>query len=243
MSDNAQHPSGPPPERPRDPWAPPERTVPLDKPQAGPPPVHDQQTITSVPTGEPAPGFGPSTGTGTAGTGTGAAPEQGAVPPPPLAPTGPAQTPPGEYGYPAYPAPQAPAPYGTGGYPGYPGYGGPAAWSGQQGPANGFGITAMVLGIISVTFFCAYGLSIILGILALIFGILGRKRAQRGEATNSGMALAGIILGIVGFVAGAAFIAVIVWAVVQSEDERDRELDSYDPYAHSSLVVEAPARG
>ncbi|MGW0545665.1 DUF4190 domain-containing protein [Streptomyces altiplanensis] len=240
MSDNAQHPSGPPPERPRDPWAPPEHAVPLDKPQPGPPPVHHQQTVTSVPAAEPAPGFGPSTGTG---PGTGAAPEQGAVPPPPPAPTGPAQTPPGEYGYPAYAAPQAQTPYGTGGYPGYPGYGGPAGWAGQQGPANGFGITAMVLGIISVTFFCAYGLGIILGILALIFGILGRKRVQRGEATNSGMALAGIILGIVGFVLSAAFIGVIVWAIVQSENERDRELDSYDPYAHSSLVVEAPARG
>ncbi|MGX1886220.1 DUF4190 domain-containing protein [Streptomyces sp. NPDC055287] len=243
MSDNAQQPSGPPPEQPRDPWAPPEQSaqkVPLDKPEAARPPVHDQQTVTSVPLAEPAPGFGP-------GTGTGAAPGQGAVPPPPAAPVGqggPAQSAPGTYGYPAYGAPQAQAPYSTGGYPGYPGYGGPAAWTGQQAPApaNGYGITAMVLGIIAVTFFCAYGLGIILGILALIFGILGRKRVQRGEATNSGMALAGIILGVIGFVLSSAFIGFIVWAIVQSENDKD--LDSeYDPYANSSLVVEAPVRG
>ncbi len=235
MADNANHPSGPPPEQPRDPWAPPEQPaqkVPLDKP-AGRPPVHDQQTVTSMPAAEPAPGFGP---------GAGGAPGQGgAVPPPPAAP---AQTTPGQYGYPAYANPQPQAPYNTGGYPGYPGYGGPAAWTGQQvpAPANGYGITAMVLGIISVTFFCAYGLGIILGVLALIFGILGRKRVERGEATNSGMALAGIILGIAGFVLSAAFIGFVVWAIVQSENDND--LDSeYDPYAHSSLVVEVPVRG
>lgn len=237
MSDNAQQPSGPPPpspEQPRDPWAPPEQTaqkVPLDKapPPGGRSPVHDQQTVTSMPSGaEPVPGFGPSTGAG-------------AVPPPPAAP---AQAAPGEYGYPAYAAPQHPAAYNTGGYPGYPGYGGAAGWTGQQGPvpANGYGITAMVLGIIAVTFFCAYGLGIILGILALIFGILGRKRVQRGEATNNGMALAGIILGVIGFVLSAAFIGFIVWAIVQADKEGD--LDSeYDPYANSSLVVDAPVRG
>ncbi|GGW99326.1 hypothetical protein GCM10010353_13760 [Streptomyces chryseus] len=238
MSENANHPSGPPPEKPRDPWAPPEqsaRKVPLDKPPADRPAVHDQQTVTSMPTGDPAPGFGP-----------GGAQGQGAVPPPPAAPApqgGPAPTAPGQYGYPAYAAGQPQTPYTTGGYPGYPGYGGPAAWTGQQGPApaNGYGITAMVLGIIAVTFFCAYGLGIILGVLALIFGILGRKRVQRGEATNAGMALAGIILGVIGFVLSAAFIGFIVWAIVQGEKEND--LDSeYDPYANSSLVIETPAR-
>ncbi len=239
MSDNANHPSGPPPEQPRDPWAPPEQSaqkVPLDKPSAGRPPVHDQQTVTSMPTGaEPVPGFGPSTGGG-------GAPGQGTVPPPPAAP---AQAAAGEYGYPAYAAPQAPAPYNTGGYPGYPGYGGPAAWTGQHAPApaNGYGVAAMVLGIIAVTFFCAYGLGVILGILALIFGILGRKRVQRGEATNNGMALAGIILGVVGFVLSAAFIGFLVWAIVQSENEKGLDSDEYDPYANSSLVVEAPVRG
>ncbi|MFD5099731.1 DUF4190 domain-containing protein [Streptomyces albidochromogenes] len=239
MSENANHPSGPPPEQPRDPWAPPEqsaRKVPLDKPPADRPAVHDQQTVTSMPAGEPAPGFGP-----------GGAQGQGAVPPPPAAPVaqgGPAQTTPGQYGYPAYGAGQPQVPYATGGYPGYPGYGGPATWTGQQGPApaNGYGITAMVLGIIAVTFFCAYGLGIILGILALIFGILGRKRVQRGEATNAGMALAGIILGVIGFVLSAAFIGFIVWAIVQGEKDNDLDSEQYDPYANSSLVIETPAR-
>ncbi|MGH3842140.1 MAG: DUF4190 domain-containing protein, partial [Pseudonocardiaceae bacterium] len=36
----------------------------------------------------------------------------------------------------------------------------------------------------------------VLGILALIFGIIGRARAKRGEATNGGVSVAGLVLGI-----------------------------------------------
>ncbi len=113
MSDNRdQQPGG---YDPADPWAPPNRDgVELSKPAApSSPPVHDQQTVTSMP----------------AASGPG-----GDVPPPPVAPGGPAATPggyghpadtAGSYGYPAAPAPMATSGYG---YPGYPGYGGQQAW-------------------------------------------------------------------------------------------------------------------
>ncbi|MEU0369470.1 DUF4190 domain-containing protein [Streptomyces sp. NPDC006283] len=219
MSDNqAQPPGGP---QPNDPWAPPESSsapgrVPLDKPAPTPPPsVHDQPTVIGMP------GAGPE--------------DSGSVPPPPVAPGGPAPAQPvaGAYGYPAAPSlPQPPAagfgapdPYGAG-YPGYPGYG-QAGW--QQTPANGMGITAMVLGILSVCLFCLYGVvGIVLGVLALIFGILGRKRAQRGEATNGGMALAGIILGACGIVIGAVFIALIAWGITTAINEDKKQKDQYD---------------
>ncbi|MEE1756906.1 DUF4190 domain-containing protein [Streptomyces sp. SP18CS02] len=224
---------------PNDPWAPPESRAPQDrvdlgKPAGGTqqpvqpsapaqPPVHDQPTMTSM----PGAGFGPA--------------GSGEVPPPPIAPGGPARPAPGQYGYPA-PAPQPTAPpsggYGYPGYPGYPGYGayGQSGW--QQGPANGMGITAMVLGIVSVVGFCLYGLGIVLGILALVFGILGRKRVQRGEANNAGMATAGIILGSVGIVIGAAFIAFMVWAIVQDEKNNDRDSD---PYSTTLVLDTRPA--
>ena len=230
MSDNqAQPPGGP---QPNDPWAPPESSsaaggVPMDKPVAIPPPsVHDQQTVISMP--------------GADGTGS--------VPPPPVAPGGPApaQPPAGAYGYPAPPSmPQPPAaggygapdPYGAG-YPGYPGYGQTTGW--QQQPANGMGITAMVLGILSVCLFCLYGIvAIVLGILALIFGILGRKRAQRGEATNGGMALAGIILGVCGIVIGAVVIALLAWGITTAinEEEKNDDYDyDYDSYSNHLVV-------
>ncbi|WP_432072124.1 DUF4190 domain-containing protein [Streptomyces wuyuanensis] len=222
MSDQSdQRPGG---NGPEDPWAPPERRTPQDKvelgkrdgpggtPPSGPPGVHDQPTITSMPAGDPfaAPGAG-------AGTGS----DGGAVPPPPIAPGGPGQTAPGPYGYPAG-APGGTfggSPYGAhAGYPGYPGHGA-GGWA--PAPANGMGITALVLGIIAVVGFCLYGLGIVLGVLALIFGFIGRARARRGEANNGGMALAGIILGAIGIVVSAAFLGFLIWAVANEERFRD----------------------
>ncbi|MER7724464.1 DUF4190 domain-containing protein [Streptomyces sp. NPDC096323] len=262
MSDNTERPAdgG---SAPRDPWAPPETRVPLDKnpadarvpldknpadarPQtdadaghAGPPPVHDQQTVTSMPnagTGPiPTAGFGPP------GQGQPAGPWQdpGAVPPPPVGPNGPGQPVPppmGQYGYPGaqqsqYGYPVAPGPQ----YGGYPGYGGQPAWG--VGPSNGMGTAAMVMGILAVCLFCVYGIpSIILGTLALIFGIIGRKRAARGEADNAGQALAGVILGSIGIAIGVVIIGGIIWLATHADEFDD---DTYDGDTYgTSLVIE-----
>ncbi|WP_318207643.1 DUF4190 domain-containing protein [Streptomyces sp. SJL17-1] len=213
---------------PTDPWAPPNRDgVELSKPATpSPPPVHDQQTVTSVPLASPGPHD---------------------VPPPPVAPGGPAATP-GAYGYPAadtsggygYPVAPTPAATPTGssyGYPGYPstggGYPGQTGW--QQSPSNGMGTASMVLGIISVAGFCLWGLGAILGILALIFGIIGMKKVGRGEATNRGMAVAGVVLGAIGTLISAVFLGFIIWAASQDSSSFDSGYDE-DPFA-SSLVV------
>ncbi|MFD0550099.1 DUF4190 domain-containing protein [Streptomyces rectiviolaceus] len=121
-------------------------------------------------------------------------------------------------GYPGYPGHQgagAPGPQGYPGYPGYPGYQGqgpPAyGWPAMpMAPANGMGVTALVLGIIAAAGFCLWPLAIVLGILAIIFGSIGRGRAKRGEATNPGQALAGIICGIAGIVLGVALLVVLI---------------------------------
>ncbi|MGW1885285.1 DUF4190 domain-containing protein [Streptomyces sp. NPDC001970] len=245
---------------PNDPWAPPERRAPQDHqdrvdlgktaPQAQPPrpAVHDQPTVTSM----------PSAGVPGAGSDTGG---DGAVPPPPTAPGGPARTTPGPYGYPAAPGygyPGAPGTAQTGapgygypvapgaqagapgyGYPGYPGYSG--SWAMGTQPQNGMGTAAMVLGILAVCLFCMYGIpSLILGVLALIFGILGRKRYQRGEANNKGQALAGIILGSIGIALGLAIIAFFAWIVANADEWEESGVDE-DPWA-TTLVVDAAPR-
>lgn len=120
------------------------------------------------------------------------------VPPPPIAPDGPGQVP---YGYPGapaaygYPAPQPHPGYGGPGIPAYPaaaGYG----WPGMRPqPNNGMGTAALVLGILSVVGFCAWPIAIVMAILAVVLGSLGRAKARRGEADNPGVALAGIICG------------------------------------------------
>ncbi|MFE6224443.1 hypothetical protein [Streptomyces sp. NPDC057854] len=220
-----------------DPWAPPERSEARVRPAKRAPadrPVHEQPTITSIPTGEAA----------------------GAeLPPPPVAPGGPAAygtpAPPAGYGPPAapagygYPGPGAGAPTAYG-YPAAPvasSYGYPPAAPLPYGPAhgqnNGMGTAGMVLGIIGTCVFWFYGVpSIVLGVLALIFGILGRKRAGRGEASNGGAATAGIVLGVISTVLGAAVIALVVWAVTSYG-----EYEETDGGVRTSAVLTVGDRG
>ncbi|MCT7355419.1 hypothetical protein N4P33_25145 [Streptomyces sp. 15-116A] len=161
------------------------------------PSVHDQQTLTSFPAmGGPAsppppsqPWAGPQPQT-PAPNPFAPPPSTGSVPPPPIAPDGPGQVP---YGYP-------------GGYVGAPGPGQAYyGWSMTPMPSNGLGVAGLVLGIISAAGFCLWPLAIVLGVLGVIFGSVGRAKVTRGEATNPGQALAGIICGAVGLVLGIGF--------------------------------------
>lgn len=169
-----------------------------------PPSVHDQETVTSVsgfdapPQPQPQPWSAPFAPPPAYGAPTPPYPQTGEpVPPPPIAPDGPGQVP---YGYP-----------GTYGAPGDYGYGYGYGWSGQHPmPSNGMGTTALVLGIISAAVFCLWPVAIVLGVLALIFGLLGRGKARRGEATNHGQALAGAICGAAGIVLGLAALAFMI---------------------------------
>ncbi|MGW2861293.1 DUF4190 domain-containing protein [Streptomyces sp. SDr-06] len=229
MSDNTQQPSGG--QEPRDPWAPPEHKVPLDKP-----PVHDQPTVVSMPGSE---GQGPAPVQGAPGT----APAPGPFPGPPgpgfggpTPPPAPGQTAPAGYGYPSYP--QQPAQ----GYPGYPGqqpaFGYPG-WTGMPVPQNGFGTAAMVLGIAAcVLMICTWGIAgIVLGALALIFGLLGKGRVARGEANNRGQALAGVIMGIVGIVLGILILVLLIVVVANAPKHHT----TYDDYSNF-LALASSAR-
>lgn len=120
-------------------------------------------------------------------------PDRPETPPPPPQPP-PA---PGRYGpYPgSYPPPPPPQPYA--------GYSPP-----PTGPKNGFGIAALVVAIVALL---SVVFGVVLGVVAIIFGFLGWGRAKRGEATNGGMAVAGIVLGFVSIIEAIAVIALMVW--------------------------------
>ncbi|MGV9276578.1 hypothetical protein [Streptomyces griseosporeus] len=132
------------------------------------------------------------------------------VPPPPIAPEGPGQVP---YGYPA----------GGYGYPPQHGYGGahspqaqpvPGGYYGWPGmvpaPSNGIGTAGLVVGIVSAAIFCLWPVAIVLGVLGIVFGAVGRSRANRGQATNAGQALAGIICGVAGVVLGIGMMVLVL---------------------------------
>ncbi|WP_394431483.1 DUF4190 domain-containing protein [Streptomyces sp. SGAir0957] len=73
----------------------------------------------------------------------------------------------------------------------------------QQQPRvarNGLGTAALILGVIGALSGIVpilFWLAGILGVIALILGLTGRGRAKRGEATNKGVALTGVILALV----------------------------------------------
>jgi hypothetical protein len=119
------------------------------------------------------------------------------------------------YGAPEYGAPAYGSPYGQPG-PGQGSYGASAQ------PRNGLSTAALVLGVLgllSVITLVTFPIGIVLALLAVVLGVIGRRRAKRGEATNGGLALAGLILGVLSLVIGAAIIALFGFAASMFGDE------------------------
>ena len=120
-------------------------------------------------------------------------PDKPQTPPPPPPPP-----PPPHYGgYGAYPGSYPPPPPQP-----YAGYAPPL-----PAPKNGLGIAALVIAIIGL--FTVFG-GLFLGIVAVILGFIGWGRAKRGEATNGGVAIAGVVLGFLGVIVSIVAIFLVV---------------------------------
>ncbi len=106
--------------------------------------------------------------------------------------------------------PPPPPPYGAypGGYPPPP----PQPYSGfappPTGPRNGLGIAALVIAIIGLVFCWTVAGGVILGLIAVIIGFVAQGRVKRGEATNGGVAIAGIVLGFLAIIVSLIFIPI-----------------------------------
>ena len=107
-------------------------------------------------------------------------------------------------------------PYQHGPPQGYPGNGYPGNYPplGPQvvlrGDRNGLGTAALVLGVIAVIFSFIPLVGIIawpIGITGVILGFVGLARVNRREATNRGVAIAGLIT------SGAALVICVLWLV------------------------------
>jgi hypothetical protein len=84
---------------------------------------------------------------------------------------------------------------------------GAAAGSGQPtGHRNGLGTAALVVGVVALltSWLVLGGL---LGIVAVILGVIGLGRVKRREASNRGSAIAGVVLGVLSALVAAAVIA------------------------------------
>jgi hypothetical protein len=79
----------------------------------------------------------------------------------------------------------------------------------QPGQNNRLGNAALVLGILSVVLCWTVGVGLLFGVLGVVFGRIGRGRAERGEATNGRAARAGAVVGGIGIGLTVAFTVAI----------------------------------
>lgn len=63
---------------------------------------------------------------------------------------------------------------------------------------NSKGTISLVTGILSL--FCC---GVVFGIVAIVTGLMGRSAAKAGTANNGGTATVGIVLGVIGLIAGS----------------------------------------
>jgi hypothetical protein len=84
------------------------------------------------------------------------------------------------------------------------------------------GTTALVLGVVALTLVLLLlfsPLGAFLGLLAVLFGILGLLRANRGEADNRGQAVAGLVTGGIALLVGIFLtISVGTWFATHVND-------------------------
>jgi hypothetical protein len=74
-------------------------------------------------------------------------------------------------------------------------------------PRNGIGTAALVVGVVSLVLAVLvifFPLAALGGIVAAILGLVGMRRASRGEATNNGHAVAGLVTGVLGLILAIA---------------------------------------
>ena len=125
--------------------------------------------------------------------------------------------PPPQYQYGAYPGSYPPPPPQYGGYPAS--YPPPQPYSGftppPTGTRNGLGIAALVIAIIGLVLCWTVVGGVILGLSAVIIGFVAQGRVKRGQATNGGVAIAGIVLGFLAIIVSLVFIP--IWIGVFDE--------------------------
>ncbi|MFE9707576.1 hypothetical protein EV562_113161 [Streptomyces sp. BK208] len=88
------------------------------------------------------------------------------------------------------------------------------------GRGNGLAVAALVLGILAVLFFWTVIGGAVLGLLALIFGIIGARRARGGRAPRGKMSVIGAVLGALGLVASIVIIAIGA-SILNSDEFKD----------------------
>ena len=109
-------------------------------------------------------------------------------------------------------------PYPSPSYGPYPPYGQGAYWGALYDPrrheANALGGWALGLGIASIVANCFY-FGLILGVPAIVVGVLGVGAANEGRASNKGLSIAGVVTGTIGTVISAGSLILLMVMLFQ----------------------------
>ncbi|MGW5733128.1 MULTISPECIES: DUF4190 domain-containing protein [Streptomyces] len=106
-------------------------------------------------------------------------------------------------------------------------------------PSNGMAITALVLGILAILLFWTVIGGALLGLLAVIFGIIGARKARGGRAPYGKMSIIGAVLGGLGLIASGVIIA--IGASILNSDEY-KNFDDCVKHADSQSERDACAK-
>ena len=84
---------------------------------------------------------------------------------------------------------------------------------------SGLSIASLVLGIVSIPAALTVWIGAICGVLAIVLGAIGLRQARAGRAGRRGLALAGLIAGVIGLVLS---VVVFAYAVKRTQACQDR---------------------
>ncbi|MEQ1702630.1 MAG: DUF4190 domain-containing protein [Ilumatobacteraceae bacterium] len=118
------------------------------------------------------------------------------------------------------PPPPPGGPVGPGGFqppPGYQPYGQPVA---QQAGNSGMAIAGMVLSLVGIIP-CFWGLQIP-GLLGMIFGFVGLKQTKDNARRGRGMAIAGVVIGVI-----LVLLCIALWLYITTSDNCVRTSTSF----------------
>lgn len=83
---------------------------------------------------------------------------------------------------------------------------------GEGGGVDGKAVASLICGIVGILLCCCYGLpGVILGVVAIVLAVLSKKDNMD---TFPGLAIGGLICGVIAIVAGVTFIGIMIYSVV-----------------------------
>ena len=104
--------------------------------------------------------------------------------------------------------------------------------------SNGLATASMVLGIVSIVLFWAFGLSLLIGGLAVVLGAFGMSKSNSTpNRTGRGQAIAGMITGGLGAAAG---ILMIIGLAASGGDITEINTDPSDGYCDDDRWLQDP---